>query len=114
MIKPEAKWEFLRGERLMADQVDTAKHIRSQWQALLGDVFSRYDYLLVPSAQVFPFQTAQHWPSVIDGRSMDTYHRWMEVVILASMAGAPSLSVPVGDAFVGRGDREGKRLNSGH
>ncbi|AEC19151.1 amidase [Pusillimonas sp. T7-7] len=103
MIKPEAQWEFLRGERLMADQVDTAKHIRSQWQALLGDVFSHYDYLLVPSAQVFPFQTAQHWPSVIDGRSMDTYHRWMEVVILASMAGAPSLSVPVGDAFVGRG-----------
>ncbi|NYT61762.1 amidase [Alcaligenaceae bacterium] len=103
MIKPEAQWEFQRGKRLAADQVDSAKHIRSQWQALLDEVFTRYDYLLVPSAQAFPFEVAQHWPSVIDGRSMDTYHRWMEVVILASMAGAPALSVPVGDPKVGRG-----------
>jgi amidase len=27
---------------------------------------------------------------------MDTYHRWMEVVIPASLTGLPALSVPVG------------------
>ncbi len=27
---------------------------------------------------------------------MDTYHRWMEVVIPASLIGLPALSVPVG------------------
>ena len=27
---------------------------------------------------------------------MDTYHRWMEVVIAATMAGLPSLAVPAG------------------
>ena len=27
---------------------------------------------------------------------MDTYHRWMEVVILATMAQLPALNVPVG------------------
>ena len=27
---------------------------------------------------------------------MDTYHRWMEVVIPASLAGVPAISVPVG------------------
>jgi amidase len=27
---------------------------------------------------------------------MDTYHRWMEVVILPTLAGLPSISVPVG------------------
>jgi amidase len=27
---------------------------------------------------------------------MDTYHRWMEVVIPASLAGVPTLAVPAG------------------
>ena len=27
---------------------------------------------------------------------MDTYHRWMEVVIYATLAGLPAISVPVG------------------
>ena len=27
---------------------------------------------------------------------MDTYHRWMEVVIYATFAGLPAISVPVG------------------
>ena len=27
---------------------------------------------------------------------MDTYHRWMEVVIYATFAGLPSISVPAG------------------
>jgi amidase len=27
---------------------------------------------------------------------MDTYHRWMEVVIPVTMSGCPSLNVPVG------------------
>ena len=32
---------------------------------------------------------------------MDTYHRWMEVVIPATMSGCPAISVPVG--FGGNG-----------
>ena len=27
---------------------------------------------------------------------MDTYHRWMEVVVLATLGGLPAMSVPVG------------------
>jgi len=27
---------------------------------------------------------------------MDTYHRWMEVVIYATLAGLPAISVPAG------------------
>ena len=27
---------------------------------------------------------------------MDTYHRWMEVVIYATLGGLPAISVPVG------------------
>lgn len=30
------------------------------------------------------------------GQPMDTYHRWMEVVIGPTLAGLPSISVPIG------------------
>jgi amidase len=39
---------------------------------------------------------------------MDTYHRWMEVVALATFAGLPCLSVPVG--FNGEGLPMGMQL----
>jgi amidase len=32
---------------------------------------------------------------------MDTYHRWMEVVIYATLAGLPCISVPVGFGATG-------------
>ena len=32
---------------------------------------------------------------------MDTYHRWMEVVIYATFAGLPCISIPVGFGAAG-------------
>jgi amidase len=50
----------------------------------------------MPSAQVFPFDVTRKWPDEIVGRKMDTYHRWMEVVIGPSMAGLPVAAMPAG------------------
>jgi len=33
---------------------------------------------------------------------MDTYHRWMEATIYATLAGAPAISVPAGFDATGR------------
>lgn len=45
---------------------------------------------------MFPFEATTHWPAEVAGRAMDTYHRWMEVVVGPSLAGLPSISVPIG------------------
>lgn len=95
LIKPEAKWEFERGRLITEEQVTLAKRVRQEWMAVLNSAFASYDYLLIPSTQVFPFSTKHEWPACVGGQDMDTYHRWMEVVILASMGGTPALSVPV-------------------
>ena len=50
----------------------------------------------MPSAQVFPFDIDLSWPTEIDGKAMDTYHRWMEVVIGPTLAGLPVAAVPAG------------------
>lgn len=103
LIKPEAQWEFERGRRLDTIQIDAALRVRAQWRDALDKAFGQFEFLLLPSAQVFPFPVEQHWPDAIGGRSMDTYHRWMEVVIPAAMGGTPALSIPAGDPQHGRG-----------
>ena len=45
---------------------------------------------------MFPFDVETHWPREVAGRPMPTYHRWMEVVIHASLAGLPAAGVPAG------------------
>ena len=36
------------------------------------------------------------YPTEIAGQGMDTYHRWMEAMIPASLIGLPALAVPAG------------------
>ena len=96
LLKPEAQWEVEGGLRLTAAAIYNASLDRSAWYQALNTLFQRYDYLLLPSAQVFPFDAAEPWPKVVGGQVMDTYHRWMEVVIGPTLAGLPSMSVPVG------------------
>ena len=62
--------------------------------------FERHDVLALPSAQVWPFDKTIRYPAEINTLNgsikMDTYHRWMEVVIYATFAGLPCISVPAG------------------
>ena len=59
-------------------------------------MFARYDVVAVPSAQVWPFPVEVEYPTEIAGVQMDTYHRWMEVMISASLLGLPVVNIPVG------------------
>jgi amidase len=96
LLKPEAQWEARQGLKLSAFDISRASAVRSAWYRHLVGLFERYDILVLPSAQVFPFAVETHWPREIAGRAMDTYHRWMQVVIPATMSGCPALNVPVG------------------
>jgi amidase len=71
-------------------------------------LFEEHDFLALPVAQVWPFDASQRWPKHINDVAMDTYHRWMEVVIYATFTGLPCISVPVG--FDARGLPMGMQL----
>ncbi len=96
LLKPELVWEIEQGLAFTEKDVTRAQTIRTEWYTALDRLFDRYDFLALPSAQVFPFPKEMHWPKEIDGRPMDTYHRWMEVVVPGSLGGIPVLNVPVG------------------
>ncbi|MEI4473041.1 amidase [Frigidibacter sp. MR17.24] len=95
-LKPEAVWEIEQGLTLPAQAVYEASLTRSRHYARMASLFETVDAIAMPSAQVWPFPVEMRHPAEIAGRSMDTYHRWMEVVVPVSLAGLPALSVPVG------------------
>ena len=96
LLKPETIWEIEQGLTLTAEAVHAASVMRSRWYAVAAGLFQTYDVLVLPSAQVWPFPVEWRWPQAIGDKAMDTYHRWMEVVIPVSLAGLPALACPAG------------------
>ena len=95
-LKPAMIWEIEHGLSLSALQVHAASVIRSEWFRKAAALFAVYDALILPSTQVWPFPADWVHPQQINGVVMDTYHRWMEVVIPVSLIGLPALNIPVG------------------
>lgn len=95
-LKPEACWEVENGLALSAEQVYRAMKVRTDWYRSLQQLLQHYDFLLLPSAQVFPFDCTLPWPKTVAGVPMDTYHRWMEVVIPGTLSGCPVANVQAG------------------
>ena len=108
LLKPELIWEIEQGMSFTKDDVNKANGIRLNWYHELDRMFQTYDFLALPTAQVFPYSKDIHWPKSIEGKRMDTYHRWMEVVILGSLGGIPVVNVPVG--FDGQGRPMGMQI----
>jgi amidase len=100
LIKPEALWEHDQAQGMTAPAFLSASVQRSAFYQHMLSLFDQHDVLALPVAQVWPFPKDWRWPQEIvtpQGTvAMDTYHRWMEVVIYATLAGLPSISVPVG------------------
>ncbi|WP_156428357.1 amidase [Novosphingobium sp. FSW06-99] len=101
LLKPEALWEIERGFALSAYDVAALSAIRTGWSRAVAAFLCRYDVWIVPTAQVFPFPVEQHWPTVVGGQAMQTYHEWMQAVCLVTMAGCPALAVPAGFSATG-------------
>ena len=95
-IKAEALWEYDQSLTLTGAQLMSASASRTRFYLSMLQLFEKFDVLAIPVAQVWPFDVSLRWPQNVAGRTMDTYHRWMEVVIYATLAGLPSISVPAG------------------
>lgn len=95
-MKPEAIWEVEGGMALTGPQLAAASAGRTRIYQAFQTAFARFDFLVLPTAQVFPFLNEARWPGEIAGVRMDSYHRWMEVTLPPTMAGLPTLAAPAG------------------
>jgi len=57
---------------------------------------THYDYFIVPSTQVPPFDVTQPYVTEINGIKMNSYIEWMKCCWMISIVENPSISVPCG------------------
>ena len=101
LLKPEVIFEVESGLKLTAFDISAASEVRTGWYQAVRRFFEKYDYFIVPTAQLFPFDINLHWPQEIAGTKMTTYHEWMKCVLPITMSGCPALAAPAG--FSGTG-----------
>ena len=96
LLKPAAQFEVENWLKLTAAEILEASQVRTAWYQAVRRFFDRYEYFILPSAQVFPWDVQTPWPKEIAGRTMDTYYQWMNAQVQVTMSGSPSLNIPVG------------------
>jgi amidase len=96
LLKPEAVYEIESALKLSALDITAAAAVRMRWYEAVCRLFESYDFFVVPTAQVFPFDAALHWPAEIAGCRMASYLEWQKGMIPVTMAGLPALAVPAG------------------
>ncbi|MFM9977133.1 MAG: amidase [Sphingomonadaceae bacterium] len=98
LLSANAVWEVERSMKpdLTANKVFQSSIARSAWVQKVREFFEKYDFAIAPTTQVFPFDAVIPWPKVVGGRTMETYHQWMGVVLPWTLAGTPVMNVPAG------------------
>ncbi|MDX2178999.1 MAG: amidase [Bryobacteraceae bacterium] len=96
LMKDTARWEVETSGNLTSSQVFASSMRRSAWAQAVRIFFEKYDFAIAPTAQVFPFDASIPYPKEVGGRTMQTYHQWMGIVLPWTMAGTPIMNAPAG------------------
>ncbi len=94
--KDTAIWNIEKGQALGAAEILQSELIRSRIYAEVARFFADYDALILPAAQVAPFDNDLDWVHEINGQAMPTYIDWMTVCCAITVTGLPAISVPAG------------------
>ena len=92
----QAIWEYNKGKEINSEDIQSAIDKKQQCLNQIDLIFRNFDFLALPSAQVYPFDKNLQFPKNINSIELDTYHRWLEVFILSSLLDLPTVTIPVG------------------
>ena len=95
-LKPEAIWEIEFGARLTAAQVAAALVRHGQIIDRFRSFQETYPFMLAAVNQVPAFDAQLHWPTAIEGVTMEHYIAWMKSAYWITNTFCPAMSVPAG------------------
>src|SRR5206468_9805316 len=84
------------GLKLTAREIGEAEVQRAHLYHRVREFMERYEFLLIPAAQVPPFDVTTPYPTEISGVRLPTYIDWMRVCSDITVTGLPAISVPAG------------------
>ncbi len=96
LIKETIVGEVERGARLKGPQISQAEAKRTHMYHRVRAFLDTYEFFVLPTAQVPPFDVREPFVAEIDGTTMETYIDWMKSCYYISLVGNPAISVPAG------------------
>src|SRR5262249_8859761 len=94
LVKETVLEEVARGERLTVADLAAAEQTQAALRARITAFMARYDFLVLPTTQVPPFDVREPYVRVIDGVALESYIDWMKSCYYVSSIGHPAASVP--------------------
>ncbi len=98
-LKDTVIWNIEEGLKLSAKDITQAEIARTKLYRKARAFMEHYDFMVLPTVQVLPFDLKQRYVSEINDVKMETYIDWMKSCYFISALEYPALSVPC--AFVG-------------
>jgi amidase len=96
LVKDTILWQVDEGRKLTAEQIARATSKRAQLYERMRVFMQRYEYFVLPTTQVLPFDIHQPYVTEIGGVKMDSYIDWMKSCYYITMVETPAISVPCG------------------
>ena len=95
-IGPNVKANIEEGLSYSAEDVARALTLQTLLHRRWYEFFGRYDIVLAPTVTISPRPWRELYPAEIDGKSTKSYFHWLALAYAVTLAGHPSLSLPVG------------------
>lgn len=95
-FKPTLAENTAYGEALSMPQIADAQLDRSTIYANMLELFGSFDVLACPTVGCMPHPQDVEWVREVGGRRLTGYMDWLRFAFLATVAGLPAISVPVG------------------
>jgi amidase len=96
LIKETVVWNIEQGLKLSPADVERAEARRAKLIHRVTEFMKRYEFLVMPVAQVAPFPVEVDWVREINGIRMETYIDWMATCYAITITELPAISVPCG------------------
>jgi len=96
LLKDTVVWNIEAGRSLSGQQIARAEQKRAALYHRVRQFQTQYEFLLLPVAQVVPFDLSQPYVTQINGEALPTYLDWMKSCYQISVTGLPAISVPAG------------------
>ena len=95
-MKDTVVWNIEEGMRLRGPKVGWAERRRAELYHEAREFTDAHEFLVLPVAQVPPFDAGLRYPTKINGEPMETYIDWMKSCYLVTVMGLPAISAPCG------------------
>jgi amidase len=95
-FKDTLKDEIQRGMKLSGDDIAHAEVARTLLWRRFQEFLTKYEYFILPTTQLPPFDVNTPYPTEIAGVHFDNYIDWMKACWYITVPGNPAASVPAG------------------